>query len=258
MSMLDRIKKRKLVGFKEFVVNLETSSPQARSRIFLAGLLEDPVFMIHAIRNIRHFESIFGLSSKDLNYLLTMQDQAMSLFAKSIISIDPEKITIFEETIPEHMSNLKKELSLLKDVSWKEQEAAQLYLLKLVRKFQTEERIVGFEWNLPPQEIFTPPHFKDGNVKIFFDNGKLAAQGFCYKNKRLGAWTHYYETGALFAEGHYLDGVKNDEWTFYFTNGNMKGKGQYVSDLRHGLWKEWDREGRLTELEYDEGIVRPA
>lgn len=256
MGMLDRIKKRQIDGFKEFVINMETTGLQSRTQIFTAGVLEDPIFMNYVMKNLKTFDDFLELDSDDIETVLTSQEQVLTLFAKCLYDSDPSQIQKMESTIPRYYSKLKDELSYLKDVPVTEKEGAKFYILKLVRKFQMEEKIHGFRWNLPPQDLYYPKSYKDGEHKVFFENGVLAAQGEYSKGKRSGFWKHNYDTGKLLAEGDYSDGFKTGTWVFYYSNGNLKSQGKYKSDLKHGPWKEWDRKGVQTEVEYNEGVKK--
>jgi len=254
--MLDRIKKRQNDGFKEFVINMETTASVTRAQIFTAGVLEDPVFMSYVMKNIRTFDDFMNLDSDDIDTVLTSQEQIMGLFAKCIFGADEAKIMNLESMIPRLMSRLKDEISYLKDVTPMEKDGARFYIMKVARKFQMEEKIRGFAWKLPPQDVYYPKVHKDGKIKIHFESGIVAAEGEYQKGKRLGQWRHNYDMGNVLAEGDYSDGLKSGVWVFYYSNGNIKSQGKYKSDLKHGLWKEWDRSGVMTEVEYNEGVKK--
>ena len=256
MVLLDRIKKRQIDGFKDFVINMETTGGQTRGQIFTAGVLEDPIFMSWVMKNIRTFEDFLQINSDDIEKVLTSQDQILPIFAKCVFSPEEEKVMKLESVIPRYMGKLKDELSYLKEVSDQEREGARFFIMKVARKLQKEEMIQGFSWSLPPQDLFYPKLMKDGVQKLFFENGTLAAEGEYLKGKRLGFWRHNYDTGTILAEGDYSDGLKNGVWVFYYSNGSIRSQGKYKSDLKHGKWKEWDRKGHVTENEYHEGVKK--
>ena len=255
--MLDRIKKRQLDGFKEFVINMETTGATTRSQIFTAGILEDPIFMDWVMKNIRTFDDFLKLSSDDIATVLQGQDQTISIFAKALFGNEAE-IKNLEGTIPQLLSRFKDELSYIKEVTPQERDSAKFFIMKAARKFQMDESINGFQWKLPPMDVFYPKQYKDGPGQIVFDSGTVAAEGEFTKGKRTNSWKHYYENGKLLAEGDYFDGLKTNVWVFYWSNGNIKSQGKYKSDLKHGFWKEWDRHGTLTEVEYVEGVKKAA
>lgn len=252
--MLDRIKKRQIDGFKEFVINMETTPFQSRAQIFTTGVLEDPVFMNYVMKNIKTFDDFLELESGDIETVLNSQEQMIGLFAKSIHGSPQEKIMELESSLPKFMSRLKDELSYLGEVSTQEREGAKFYIMKSLRKFQMEEKVYGFRWELPPQDLYYPKNYKDGVTKLFFESGVLAAEGEYSKGKRIGFWKHNYDNGLLLAEGDYLEGQKTGVWVFYYTNGDIKAQGKYKDDLKHGRWQEWDRSGKENVVEYNEGV----
>lgn len=252
--MLDRIKKKQIDGFKEFVINMETTAIEKRVQIFTTGVLEDPLYMNYVMRNIRTFQDLLKLGSDDLDKLILSQEQILTLFAKSLHSSKELELFSMEENLPHLTSRFRDELSYIKEISSKEQDGARIYILKLARKLQLEEKINGFPWILPPQDVYYPKTFKDGPLKIFFENQSIAMEGEIKKGRRSGGWKHYYDNGKLLAEGDYLEGVKAGEWKFYFGNGEIKSEGKYKDDSRNGKWLEWDRNGKCTEVNYVDGI----
>lgn len=254
MGMLDRIKRRQIDGFKDFVINMETTGGVKRGQIFTAGVLEDPLYMNWVMKNIKTFDDFLKISTEDIEKVLSSQDQILSLFAKCIFGINPEQQRELEGIIPRFFNKVKDELSYLSEVSPAEREGAKYYIMKVVRKMQLEERVFGFQWQLPPQDIYYPKQFKDGLHKIYFENGTIAAEGEYLKGKRVGFWKHNYDNGTLLAEGDYSDGLKSNVWVFYYSNGNIKSQGKYRADLKHGTWKEWDRQGTVNDIEYNDGV----
>lgn len=258
MGMLDRIKRKQLDGFKEFVINMETTPSATRQHIFITGILEDPVFMTYVMKNIKTFDDFLNLPSDEIDTVLKHQDQLIGVFAKCVHGLGEDKIMGLESVIPKHLSKLKDELSYLREVTPAERDGARNYILKTARKLQLQEAIRGFSWSHPPQDLFHPKTFKDGKQKIFFESGVLAAEGDCIKNKRVGFWKHFYDSGKLLAEGEYTDGYKSGVWVFYYSNGTIKSQGKYKSDLKQGSWQDWDRHGVETRSEFHEGVKKDS
>lgn len=250
MGMLDRIKKKQLIGFKEFVQNMETTAGPKRIHIFMTGVLEDPIYMNWVMKNIKNFSNVLTLPSEEIEAVLMLQEQMISLFAKAIKKEEVDPL----ELLPRLGNRVRDELSYIGELSDQEIDSAKAYILKMTRQLQMEERIRGFDWQLPPQDVFFNKQVKDGRVQILFENGILAAEGDCLKGKRVGYWKHNYDNGKLLAEGEYIDGLKVGTWVFYYSNGNVKSQGKYLNDQKHGLWQEWDRQGVMTELKYREGV----
>ncbi len=253
MGMLERIKKKQIPGFKEFVQNLETSRSGVREQIAFSGMLEDPLYMSWVRENLVSFEDFFSLPSDDMILVLNHQEQVLQVFAKSLFNQE-KRIQELALAIPKLIGKLKDELSYLKEVSSHDQESAKLFILKLTRKLQEEEKIQGFRWSLPPAALFHPLALKDGPSETVFRSGSLALKGDIFKGKRKGKWQHFYESGGLLGEGEYDQGMKLGEWTFYGPKGNLKAQGNYKLDEKDGLWKEWDKKGVVEEFEYQEGV----
>ena len=256
MGMLDRIKKRSFEGFKEFVLNMETTGAISRQQILMAGILEDPIFMTYVMKNVRTFEDFLNLPSDDIDTVIKTQEQIMGVLAKCLFGMPEDKLMAFESSIPKHMSRLKDELSYLKEVTPSEKEGARYFIMKVVRKLQMQETLQGFPWHLPSQEIFHPKVYKDGKCQIYFESGVKAAEGTILKGRRQNSWKHHYDSGTLMAEGDYNDGLKTGVWVYYYGNGNIKSQGKYKTDLKQGKWKDWDRAGVLIESEYNEGVKK--
>lgn len=252
--MLDRIKRRLLDGFKDFVLNMETTGLWKRQQIIITGILEDPNYMFWIMKNIKSLPNILELNSEDIETVLKSQPQTAGVLARAIYSLALEKRDTFVNSLPKSSSLIRDELSYLNDVPHSEQEGAVFFLLKAIRKLQEEELIHGFGWRLPPMEIFYPKQYEDGPVKILFETGVLAAEGEILNNRRTGAWTHYYDSGKVLARGHYSQGMKDGSWEFFFGNGKPKSQGMYFNDNRSGVWKEWNRQDECVEMIFRDGV----
>lgn len=253
MGMLERIKKKQLEGFREFVMNLETTSLQSRGQIFTSGVLEDPMYMSWVMKNIRTFDDFMKLPSDEIEKVLASQENILNVFVRALDDGQASG-SILEGIIPKLMSKIRDELEYAKDVSPDAKISARSHIMKVARKLQSTEEIMGFRWQLPPMEVFYAKTYRDGLTEICFDSGVMAAKGMMEKNKRLGPWVHYYDNGRMLAQGDYLEGLKEGNWIFYYSNGKERAKGKYFADQRHGLWKEWDREGVIAEVEYKDGV----
>ncbi len=254
MSMLDRIKKRQWDGLKDFVESLEVTGGQQKQQILLNGILEDPIFMRWVTRNLRSFNDFLALSSDDIELVLRTSDAIVSVMAKALPVTAPDDLAQYAQTFPRHFAKIRDEHAYLTGVKNEEREAAQYFVLKTARKLQREERIRGFTWHLPPQEVFFPDaRVREGVLTIQFEDGTVAAEGEVLKGLRIGIWRHYYDNGRLLAEGNYQQGIKTGPWTFYYGNGEKRAAGRYMNDLRHGQWTEWTREGEAKKTEWVEG-----
>jgi hypothetical protein len=254
MGMLERIKKRQWEGLKDFVESLESSATHHRQMIMMNGILEDPLFMRWVTKNLKGFKDFLDLSSDQVDDVIRSNESMISVLAKALPVSNQDELQQYAQLCPRVFSKLRDEVSYLKDVPVLEREAAQKFIMKTVRKMQKEERIPGFHWQLPPQDVFyEKTSLKDGKAQICFEDGTVAAEGEIFKGKRIGKWQHYYDNGRLLGEGVYQEGIKNGSWIFFYGNGARRAEGKFLNDARHGLWREWDREGNPSEVDWKEG-----
>lgn len=254
MPMLERIKKKQLDGFKEFVESMEVTAPGQRSYIMLNGILEDPRFMSWVTKNLRSFKDFLELPTDEIEHVTSSNESVLKMVAKALEARDPSSVQEFAPMFPKTFGKLRDELGLLNDVPAAERESARFFLLKTVRRLQRQESIQGFRWQLPPQDIFVEkPSVKEGVVQIFFEDGTLAAEGEVLKGKRIGKWHHFYDNGKLLGEGEYFEGLKTGAWSFYFGNGQPRAQGKYKEDVRQGEWQEWSRDGGTRVVKWKDG-----
>jgi hypothetical protein len=253
MGMLERIKRKQIDGFKDFVQNLEITTGTTKHQIFTTGVLEDPLYMSWVMKNLKTYEDFINLGSGDINTVIASQERIVNVFAKCVWGEEEEKITALESVIPKYMSQLRDELSYLKSVTAAEKEGAKYFMVKATRKLMSEDLLNGFRWSLPPMDVYYPRTFKPGQTELHYESGAIAAKGLIDGGRRMGQWQHFYETGQILAYGDYYDGLKVGEWTFNYSSGKVKAQGKFVSDEKHGQWKEWDRNGELHEVVYSQG-----
>lgn len=253
MAMLERIKKKQLEGFREFVISLETTAISSRGQIFTSGVLEDPMYMSWVMKNIRTFEDFLKLPADEIEKVLASQENIVNVFAKSIEDRSMG-ISFVESTIPRLLAKIKDEWEFLGNVTPEQRMSARSHIMKVTRKLQVSEEILGFRWQLPPMDIFYPKAYKDGLTEICFDSGVMAAKGMMERGQRVGPWVHYYDNGRILAQGSYLNGLKEGEWAFFYSTGKDRARGKYFGDQRHGMWKEWNRDAVVSEVEYNEGV----
>lgn len=249
--MLTRIKKKQYEGFKDFVESLETTTLSSRYNIMVNGILEDPSFMQWVTKNMKTFDQLLDFTSDDIELVIRSNDSMMMMLARAIKNLDWEK---YSSNFTRFLGKLKDEISYLTEVTPAEQEKAQYFILKAARKMQREEKIQGFRWEMPPQDIFLPQTLpREGVHQLTFIDGTMAAVGEVLKGKKIGLWKHFYETKKILAEGSYQEDLKEGLWTFFYANGEKRSEGRFVNDSRHGEWKEWTREGEMSINEWCEG-----
>lgn len=249
--MLTRIKKKQYEGFKDFVESLETTTLSSRYNIMVSGILEDPAFMQWVTKNMKTFDQLLELPSDDIEVVIRSNDSMMMMLARAMKNLDWEK---YSGNFTRFLGKLRDEIGYLTEVNPAEQEKAQYFILKAVRKMQRDEKIQGFHWEMPPQDIFLPLALpREGVHQLKFIDGSLAAEGEVLKGKKIGQWKHFFETKKILAEGPYQEDLKEGLWTFFYGNGEKRSEGRYMNDSRHGEWREWSRIGEMSIAEWIEG-----
>ena len=80
----------------------------------------------------------------------------------------------------------------------------------------------------------------EGEVKKYFQNGKVKASWNSQKGERNGQYLEYFVNGQLKTECYYQDGELTGKYRVYFPNGQLEKEGTLfvnasVVDLRHQL-----------------------
>lgn len=85
---------------------------------------------------------------------------------------------------------------------------------------------------------------KEGELKSFYRNGKLATHAF-YKNNRLnGVLKNYYDDGKLKLLFNYSHGMKNGVFEEYYENKILKTKKVYIEDVLN-FYEEYYDNGNI-------------
>ena len=68
---------------------------------------------------------------------------------------------------------------------------------------------------------------REGEWRKYYDNGKLAYEGYFKDDNRDGYWKIYNEDGQLMMEGNFKNGVEEGLWKFYNEDGTLKEEKTY-------------------------------
>ena len=77
---------------------------------------------------------------------------------------------------------------------------------------------------------------KDGQVTLYYENGKVSYRGRYKNGKMHGRGTLYYKNGRVGYKGQYKNGKMHGQGTWYQESGKMGYKGQYKNGKMHGQW----------------------
>jgi len=90
--------------------------------------------------------------------------------------------------------------------------------------------------------------------KVYYDNGKLQAEGKIENGKQVGLWKAYHENGTLAETGNYDTGIRIGNWNFYYDNGKLQAEGKIENGKQVGLWKQYYENGTLgSKGNYEKG-----
>lgn len=97
------------------------------------------------------------------------------------------------------------------------------------------------KWYFENGKLFQLVHYKngilDGNRKIYYESGQLKTNSN-YKNGKLnGKWESYYSNGKMEAQGKYEDNQREGNWKTYYDDGKLESEGKYVFDKKVEVWK---------------------
>lgn len=94
----------------------------------------------------------------------------------------------------------------------------------------------------------------EGEVNVYYPDGKLATQTQYVKGKKNGVFKNYTNKGVLIEEISYVDDQFHGPVKFFEPNGNKVSEGLYEKGLKIGIWKYYE-EGKLVK-EVDEKAQR--
>jgi uncharacterized protein len=84
---------------------------------------------------------------------------------------------------------------------------------------------------------------KHGSWKYFHPNGILSAEGAYENGHTIGQWKYYHHNGKLSSEGVELEGKKDGYWKLYYETGEFKGEGIFLKG--EGDYKEYYSNGKI-------------
>jgi uncharacterized protein len=104
-----------------------------------------------------------------------------------------------------------------------------------------------------------PSGDRDGQWKLYYDDGSVKARGDYMEGKRNGAWMFFSETGELVQQGNYRSGRFHGDWTWYYSEGEVHRKEQYNQGREDGSFIELTVSGdTITSGMYTDGLKQGA
>ena len=122
--------------------------------------------------------------------------------------------------------------------------------LRYKGQFKNDKAIGKFEHYYDDGSLKTIVlHIDESNkseVKHYYQNGEIAAEGAFIGNKKNGIWKYFSYYGAYlsYAES-YKEGEKHGVSKKYFKNGSITQELSWENDKKEGAWKIWFPNGKL-------------
>ena len=82
-----------------------------------------------------------------------------------------------------------------------------------------------------------------GNIKTYYDNGKLKVEREHLNGEKNGKFKEYYDNGILRFEGEYLNGKLNGKFKGYYDNGKLRFEGEFLNGKPLGKFKVYYNNG---------------
>ena len=86
---------------------------------------------------------------------------------------------------------------------------------------------------------------KNGEMRVYFENGKLNEIRHYKNNQMDGTWLTFNENEIQLGLANYKDGKKHGEWKVWDDLGHLIYEMNYVDGEKAGSWKKFDANGQL-------------
>ena len=94
---------------------------------------------------------------------------------------------------------------------------------------------------------------KNGEYRLYHENGKLEIEGQIENNKNTGLWKYYYSNGKVESKGHFKNDLAEGEWTWYYPSGRLKETAEFKNGERDGIAVIYNENGEVIEKRISEG-----
>ncbi|MFT5969560.1 MAG: antitoxin component YwqK of YwqJK toxin-antitoxin module [Flavobacteriales bacterium] len=86
--------------------------------------------------------------------------------------------------------------------------------------------------------------------QYFFNNGKVASEGYLVDGKPDGFWKSFYQDGKPKSQGDRLNFALEGLWKFYDTQGSLKEEIGFKEGKKHGIFRKYEQGLLLSEFFY--------
>ena len=225
MGMLTKHKKKGLEGFQNFVCNIETASSESFKNILQTAMIEDPIYITWALKNLMHFEDVVELEDEPFETLLNAMPNCQTwVYAFGHSEMEPLLLGKVSKLTRQKFLD---ELALVPKISPGQQLQARNSCITKLRAMQKNHDLDPYAWQLPPQEVLDGDHLKlpaTGEVVIDYAPGQPALRGSMDNHMRTGNWEVFYPNGQKYAQGAFKEDQRDGVWEFFGTRGEAKMK----------------------------------
>lgn len=88
---------------------------------------------------------------------------------------------------------------------------------------------------------------KEGEFKIYYQNGKLQMSGQLKNNRNIGEWKYFYDNGNIESSGNFENDKPEGKWYWYYPDSTLRQTGYFRQGVREGTWKTYDKNGTLID-----------
>jgi hypothetical protein len=90
---------------------------------------------------------------------------------------------------------------------------------------------------------------KNGWFTFYYPEGKRAASGQYFRDRKDGNWRIWYPNGQLRDSLEYEKDRPNGSYYTYFENGKISGKGSFQNGFENGTWTWYHPNGQVSSIE---------
>jgi uncharacterized protein len=108
-------------------------------------------------------------------------------------------------------------------------------------------------------KVVVQGEYLDGLEEGFwkYEYGDIREEGTYRAGKRNGEWKLFYDNGQLNYVGSYIDDNPNGQHLWYWPDGKKRDQGEYLMGMRTGDWVKYDQNGVvLLVIAYQNGVEK--
>ena len=226
--MLTKHKKKGLEGFQNFVCNIETASLDSFRNILQVAMIEDPIYITWALKNLMHFQDVMALEDDPFEALLkALPNRRTWVYAFGRSEMEPLFLGKVSKITRQQFLD---ELALVNEITPAQQLQARNACITKIRSLQKNHELDPYPWKLPAQEVLDGSHLKlptSGEVVLDYESGTPALRGKTENHQRTGHWDVFFPNGQKYAEGEYKEDQRDGQWQFYGPRGELKIQQNY-------------------------------